>query len=118
VANLVRGLVNDGVVVGIHDVSEGGLALALAEMARESRVGAEIHGINDVGGLFTESPSRVVACAVPALVDDVLRRADAADVPATLLGEAGGDRLLIDPLVALSIDDLVGQPTLTGSSSA
>jgi phosphoribosylformylglycinamidine synthase len=118
VANLVRGLVNDGVVVGIHDVSEGGLALALAEMARESRVGAEIHGINDVGALFNESPSRVVACAVPALVDDVLRRADAADVPATLLGEAGGDRLLIDPLVALSIDDLVGQPTLTGSSSA
>jgi hypothetical protein len=50
-------------------------------------------------------------------VDDVLRRADAAEVPVMLLGEAGGDRLLIDPLVALSIDDLVGQPTLIGSSS-
>ena len=47
---------------GVHDVSGGGLALALAECAVRSGVGAGVDGIAGHGELFSEAPSRVLAC--------------------------------------------------------
>ena len=58
VAAFVRALVIDGVVAGVHDVAEGGLALALAEAALAGAVGAEVTGVGGAGALFGESPSR------------------------------------------------------------
>jgi phosphoribosylformylglycinamidine synthase subunit PurL len=102
---LVAGLVVDRLAAGIHDVSDGGLALALAEMAVRSGVGFEVDGIVGHAELFSESPSRVVICAEPAAVDDILRRAADAAVPATVLGGAGGERLKVAGLFDLSVTD-------------
>ena len=49
-------------VSGIHDVSGGGLGVALAEMAVRSGIGLQVSGIADHHELFTEAPSRVVVC--------------------------------------------------------
>ncbi|HWW52532.1 MAG TPA: phosphoribosylformylglycinamidine synthase subunit PurL, partial [Acidimicrobiales bacterium] len=57
---LVSGLVVDGLLAGIHDVSDGGLGAAVAEMAVHSEVGVVVRGIADHIELFSESPTRVV----------------------------------------------------------
>src|SRR5699024_2273413 len=55
-ASLVRDLVTSGVVYGVHNVSDGGLAVALAEMAIGGEVGARITGVPSYGHLFSERP--------------------------------------------------------------
>ena len=61
VAALVRGLVGDGVVSGVHDVATGGAAVALAEMAVAHRASGAQVAYADAAELFCEAPSRVAA---------------------------------------------------------
>ncbi len=83
---------------GIHDVSDGGLAVALSEMAFAGEVGFRVDlasdGCTAAEACFAESASRVVASVAPAHVVDVLARAGAAGVPAQAIGTAGGDHLV------------------------
>jgi phosphoribosylformylglycinamidine synthase II len=104
---LVAGLVTDGVVDAVHDVSDGGLGVALAEMAVRAEAGAVIEGVGDHAGLFSEAPSRVVVCVPPESSDEVRRRAEAAGLQVQDLGRAGGDRLVIDGMVDATVDRLV-----------
>ncbi|HUR18583.1 MAG TPA: phosphoribosylformylglycinamidine synthase subunit PurL [Acidimicrobiales bacterium] len=100
---LVRCLVADGVLDGVHDVSDGGLGLALAEMAVRSGVGFDVSGVAGHTELFAESPSRVVVCIAPGRLDDLSGRAEACEVPCTVLGEAGGERLAVEGLIDLDV---------------
>jgi len=114
VADLVRGLVADGVLAGAHDVADGGLALTVAEMVARSGVGATLPGVSGIFDLFGESPSRVVVCCSPANATVVADRAAAAGVPLRLLGRAGGDRVTVSGidgsvLVDLGVADVVGR---------
>jgi phosphoribosylformylglycinamidine synthase len=102
---LVTALVAEGLVDGIHDVSEGGLGVALAEMAVRSGIGCSVFGVAGAGALFSEAPSRVVVCVAPERAAEVARRADAAGVPVTELGEAGGDRIVVQGLVNVPVAD-------------
>jgi phosphoribosylformylglycinamidine synthase len=108
---LVAALVRDGLVDGVHDVSEGGLAVALGEMAVRSGVGCSVFGVAGHAGLFSESPSRVVLCVAPDRADEVVQRATAAGVPVSELGEAGGDRIVVQGLVNVSVADAVTAAT-------
>ena len=102
---LVRELVTDGVVAGLHDVSEGGIGVALAEMAVRSGVGFAVSGVTTAAELFSESPSRVVLCVGADQVPEVEARAAKAGVPVAALGVAGGDRLTVAGLVDVSVDE-------------
>ncbi|MDA8075505.1 MAG: AIR synthase related protein, partial [Actinomycetota bacterium] len=97
-----------GLLDGVHDVSGGGLAVALAEMAVAGGVGVEVRGIEGHAELFTELPSRVLVTT--GRPDELLARAHAAGVPAEVLGTAGGDRLVVSgpasTLVDLSMAEL------------
>ena len=130
----VRDLVIDGLVLGVHDTADGGLALALAEMAVARGVGARITVPPEAEAsghrwLFGESPSRFVLAIDPAAAGEVGRRLTAAGVPAVMVGEAGGDRVTVEgqPSAALDVDlakaiaawrgrlpDLLGQGTTQG----
>jgi len=91
-------------VRAVHDVSGGGLAVALGEMAARAGTGCSltVADFSDPAELFTELPSRfVVATADP---DALCARAAAAGVPAAVLGRAGGDRFVLGDLVDLSVD--------------
>jgi phosphoribosylformylglycinamidine synthase len=103
VAALVRGLVADRVVDGVHDVASGGLGLALAEMAVGADVGFRVDGVADHRGLFSEAASRVVVCVAPDREAEVVARAEAAGVPVRVLGDAGGDRLVVEGLVDVGL---------------
>jgi phosphoribosylformylglycinamidine synthase len=123
VAALVRDLVAADLLGGVHDCADGGLALTLAEMIVRSGVGARITGVGDHVALFSESPSRVVACVGDAAWEEVERRAAAASVPLTELGAAGGDRLVVDGLVDLPVATLAAAwrdrlPTAFGAATA
>ena len=75
-----------GRVLACHDLSEGGLAVALAEMAIAGRLGLSIDtlpGPDPVSALFSESSSRFV-CEVA--VDDVAWLAEQLGEPVTILG--------------------------------
>jgi phosphoribosylformylglycinamidine synthase len=107
VCELVRGLVDDALVLGIHDVSDGGLGLALAEMAVRSGTGFDVEIAGGHRGLFSESPSRVVACVAPEHLTEVTRRAAVGAVTVTPLGRAGGGRLRVSGLVDVFLADAV-----------
>ena len=92
-------------MAGVHDVASGGLGLALAEMAVAPGWASPWHGVADHRGLFAEAPSRVVACVAADQVDEVLARAEAAGVPVRPLGSAGGDRLVVEGLVDVALED-------------
>ncbi len=107
----VRGLVaetlagGEGLVDGIHDVSGGGLAVTLAEMTAASAIGCRVAGVADHHELFSEAPSRVVVCTTRH--HELISRAAEAEVGFRVLGEAGGDRLLVEGLVDVSVTDVV-----------
>jgi phosphoribosylformylglycinamidine synthase len=101
----VSGLVAEGqLVAAAHDVSDGGLGLTLAECAAQGGVGATVSGIDGHASLFSESPGRVVLCT--ARPDDLLARAAAAGVAAAVVGRAGGEHLIVEGLVDLSVTEL------------
>ncbi|MGH9131906.1 MAG: phosphoribosylformylglycinamidine synthase subunit PurL [Acidimicrobiales bacterium] len=110
-AELVSGLVaaemassgrHTQVVLGVHDVSDGGLGTALAEMAVRSGIGLRISGIASHAELFSESPSRVVVCT--GLPGAVAAAAAAAGVPCVRMGSAGGARIVVEGLLDLPME--------------
>ncbi len=111
VSGLVRRLVAEvvagrpGALCAVHDVSAGGLGVALAEMAAASGVGAVVEV--PPGGhraLFGESPGRVVvATRDPETVE---RLAADAGVQVTGLGQAGGDRLVLQGMADLHVHEI------------
>jgi phosphoribosylformylglycinamidine synthase len=105
---LVRDLVDAQLVDGVHDVSDGGLGLALAEMAVRAGCGFDVEVGDGHAGLFSEAPSRVIACVAPGAAAEVIERAGAAGVAVRILGTAGGDRLVVRGLVDLPLAEAVG----------
>ena len=101
--SFVRQLVRDGLVSAAHDVSDGGLACALAEMAIAGGVGVdadldplvELRGGSGETCLFGEGPGGVILAVAEAPAAEVLRAAEHAGVDAIDLGVAAGDRLSI-----------------------
>jgi phosphoribosylformylglycinamidine synthase len=103
VASVVRTLVVGGLLSGIHDVSAGGLGLALAEMAVRSGVGFNVARVADHAELFSESPSRVVLSVGPNELTPVLNVLEHAGVPHARIGVATGDRLQVKGLLDVGL---------------
>ena len=106
VAALVRGLVSDGLVDGVHDVSSGGLGVALAEMAARSGVGVHVARVPDHRALFGEAPGRIVIVVHPDWLVEVFARAEAAGVETSRIGLATGDRFTVKGLVDIGVDEV------------
>jgi phosphoribosylformylglycinamidine synthase len=99
----VREAVREGGISAAHDVSDGGFACALAEMAIAGGIGAEVD-LDDLvelrGGsgetcLFGEGAGGIVLAISESDVAPLLERAGAAGVEAIELGSVGGDRIEI-----------------------
>jgi phosphoribosylformylglycinamidine synthase subunit PurSL len=84
-----------GMVRSCHDLSEGGLAVAIAEMAFAGGVGADVNqhgGSSDEVGLFSESPSRFLMEVRPQHAEQLRLLFDA--VPLAQLGTTVKERRL------------------------
>jgi len=77
------------------DVSDGGLAVALAEATFGVGLGATLSVSSDPRDMFSESQARAVVAVPPADVEAVLAAAEQASVACAEIGEVGGDRLVI-----------------------
>jgi len=112
--DLIRSLIHDGVVRTVHDLADGGLIAAAAEMALASGVGIALTPepeINPLGWLFGEDQGRYLIALPADKADEVYTRADAAGVPAEPIGQAGGCELALitggrEPLFAIDLADL------------
>jgi phosphoribosylformylglycinamidine synthase len=105
--DLVRGLIRDGLITAAHDVSDGGLLVALAEMAIASGIGAVLEapsGILAHAFWFSEDQARYVITAKQS--KPVLERAKAAGVLLAPLGATGGTLIAIAGERPLRVDDL------------
>ena len=102
----VRGLIRRGDVAACHDVSDGGLLVALAEMALASGIGFSVDrpaGAPPAHAFwFGEDQARYVV-AVDGDGAGVVRGARNAGVAATVLGAAGGDSLTVDGASPISL---------------
>jgi len=90
--DFVRGLIEQGRLDTVHDLSDGGLLVALAEMAMPRNIGADI-AEHPIAFLYGEDQGRYVLCVPKADADRVLADAKSAGVPAILLGSTGGDKI-------------------------
>jgi phosphoribosylformylglycinamidine synthase len=88
--DFVRSLILGGQVAVVHDLSDGGLVAAAAEMALASNVGVSVTAAG-VGDLFGEDQARYLLAVADA--GTILAAAKAAGVPAVEIGRAGDDSL-------------------------
>jgi phosphoribosylformylglycinamidine synthase len=108
---LVRRGVRDGLVASAHDVSEGGLACALAECCIAGGIGARLElGWNGLAPtLFGEGPGGVIVSGTAEALAQLAAEAEAGDVPLHRVGETGGDALVIAAgaaTLSLPVEDL------------
>jgi len=107
--DFVRGLIQAGMVNASHDVSDGGLLVALAEMALASGLGVAIEAqgnqVSPHAFFFGEDQGRyLIATADP---DAVVAQARAAGVPAAALGRVAAEpRLTLAGRLLISLDEL------------
>jgi phosphoribosylformylglycinamidine synthase len=103
--DFVRGLIRARRVTACHDISDGGLAAALAEMAMAGKLGAEV-AADGVATLFGEDQARYVLACPPGDAERILAEAATAGIPAAHLGHVNGTSLKLGgteiPLAELS----------------
>jgi phosphoribosylformylglycinamidine synthase len=97
--DFVRALILDGSASAAHDLSDGGLLVALAEMAMSGGVGATLDAAPDDipahAYWFGEDQARYIVTVPAAQADAVLERARAASILAGRIGTTGGEALTL-----------------------
>jgi len=80
----------------VHDVSDGGLLVAIAEMAMASGIGAQLSMPDDgIAALFGEDQARYVLTVGEKRAAAILSDAKRAGVPARIIGTTGGADLVL-----------------------
>jgi phosphoribosylformylglycinamidine synthase len=98
--DLVRGLIRSGSLSAVHDVSDGGLLEAIADMALAGGIGARLDAVP--GPLpghalwFGEDQARFVVAASPDKADAIHSAAAVAKPPLRMLGTVGGDVIALN----------------------
>ncbi|NNG35562.1 phosphoribosylformylglycinamidine synthase subunit PurL [Nakamurella aerolata] len=117
-AELLQAVASDRLVSGAHDLSEGGLAQGLAELAvhcAEPDAGLRVSlpttgpdgDLDAFTAMFSESSARALLTVPAQLVDQVLARCTAAGVPVQRLGEITADgALTIDGVGTVPVPQL------------
>jgi phosphoribosylformylglycinamidine synthase len=111
----VRDAIRAERVTGAHDVSDGGVACALAEMAIAGGVGAECdldplveeRGSSGETAVFGEGPGGYLLAGSPDDLERLAQEAETAGVDAWVVGRAGGDRVALSAAeleLALALD--------------
>ena len=104
--------INRGIIQSAHDVSDGGLAVALAEcciMEPDRTVGAriELHeGMRADAHLFGESQARIIVSVQEKDLSRLSEIAAKEGAPMRVIGEVGGRSLNIQSILDVPVDEL------------
>ena len=101
-------------ITATHDVSAGGIAIALSEMAMSGKLGCEVDiskvpaedGISDNNLLFSESHARFIITVKADKAEEIIKNIDA---DAAIIGEVKGDSLVIKNADETIVDLAVSQ---------
>ena len=106
-ATLIVTAASDGLLASAHDLSTGGLAIALAESCLRGARGAQVSlPADSFTNLFSESAARAVVSVTPGREDEFAALCAAHGVPATILGETGGDSLAVEGSFEVPLTEL------------
>ncbi len=97
-------LINDGVLSSCHDVSDGGVLCAIAEMCLASNIGADLDVIDDTCFWFGEDQGRYIISTDNK--DNVITLAEAENISIKQLGFTTGSSLSIGKDASISVEDL------------
>jgi len=101
--DFVRSLIADGKISACHDVSDGGLLVALAEMTYHNGIGVSIETQGDAAFWFGEDQARYV---ITGNASDILATAKKAGITITLLGKTQKDKLEIKDAFSIPVAEL------------
>ncbi|HLX46855.1 MAG TPA: phosphoribosylformylglycinamidine synthase subunit PurL [Streptosporangiaceae bacterium] len=105
---------SDGLLAAAHDLSEGGLAIALAESCLRGGLGCRVTLPGDpFTWLFSESAARAVVAVRPGSDETFATLAAEHGVPAHVLGAVGGDSLVVDGCFGIPLAELATAHTGT-----
>jgi len=96
-------------VSSAHDCSEGGLAIAMAEICIKGGKGAKIEIEDKIRSdtlLFGESQSRIIVSLNPKNLSLLQKIADKYQVPLLVLGSVEGEELNINQLISIKVEQL------------
>jgi phosphoribosylformylglycinamidine synthase subunit PurL len=106
-ASLVAAAAREGLLVSAHDLSDGGLAIALAESCLRVGQGCRITLPGDpFTALFSESAARALVSVTPGQEAKFAALCAANETPATVLGVTGGPTLAIEATFEVPLADL------------
>jgi phosphoribosylformylglycinamidine synthase II len=103
-----------GLLTSAHDLSDGGLAQALAESALRNDIGARVSVPGDVFlGLFAESTARVLVTVPESGSEALADLARKHGVPLTALGVTKGRKIKVEDAFSVPIDEIRAAWTAT-----
>lgn len=108
--DVVRGMIHAGTATAVHDLSDGGLLVALAEMAMAGNIGATLDAAPNAlvphGYWFGEDQARYLVTVRDSDLLGVLSKLKAVEVPCVQIGKTGGDAIAIAGERPVSIEAL------------
>ena len=108
--NVVRGMIHAGTATAVHDISDGGLLVALTEMAMAGGMGAQLlaapAAIVPHAYWFGEDQARYIVTVAAADAGLVLAKMKGAGIPCVRIGTTGGDTIAISGEKAVSVEML------------
>jgi phosphoribosylformylglycinamidine synthase len=93
-------------LTAVHDLSDGGLAIALAEMAMAGGIGAAVEvppAASRLGWLFGEDQGRYLLTTAAAGAEAVVAAAESAGVPVSRIGSVGGQELICSAVFGIRL---------------
>ncbi|HSJ41593.1 MAG TPA: AIR synthase related protein, partial [Xanthobacteraceae bacterium] len=108
--DVVRGMIHAGTATAVHDVSDGGLLIALAEMAMAGKIGAQLlaapSSIVPHAYWFGEDQARYIVTVPAADAGLVLAKMKGAGVPCARIGTTGGDAIAVAGEAEVAVNSL------------
>ena len=106
----VRDLINKKIALSVHDISDGGIALAIAEMCMSGKIGANITtnliDAERIKFLFGEDQARYVIEVKSADYDNIVKLAKEKEVSLLQIGSTKAENLTIDD-IKITVEDML-----------
>ena len=106
----VRDLINKKIALSVHDISDGGIALAIAEMCMSGKIGAKITtnliDAERIKFLFGEDQARYVIEVKSADYDNIVKLAKEKEVSLLQIGSTKAENLTIDD-IKITVEDML-----------
>lgn len=108
--DVIRMLINNNKVNAVHDLSDGGLAMALAEMALAGNIGAMLAYTNTKmpahALLFGEDQARYLVTCKVSDAAEIEHHLNGLELPTVFAGVVGGKALILPGEAPISLDEL------------